>query len=71
MIFRYPIEQARQDCFIPSAENIKLFLESSNKEDVLRKALIRQVPFGSALLDHAFVTKGIPIDAKVHSCYCY
>uniref|UniRef100_A0A914EJD4 Nuclear export mediator factor NEMF n=1 Tax=Acrobeloides nanus TaxID=290746 RepID=A0A914EJD4_9BILA len=62
---RYPIEQARKDCFIPSIENIKLFLESSNNEDVLRKALIRQVPFGSALLDHAFVAKGIPIDAKV------
>lgn len=62
---RYPIEQAKQDCFVPSAENIQLFLESCKPDDGLRKSLIRQVPFGSALLDHSFVAKGIPIDARI------
>lgn len=63
---RYPLEQARQpDEFLPSPENILLFLKNAKSGDSLKKSLVRHIPFGALLLDHAFMKLGIPIGAQV------
>ena len=61
----YPIERARQTAYLPSEETIGLFLNHSKKGDVLRKALIKHVPFSSALLDHSLISVGLPSDCKI------
>ncbi|KAL3102029.1 hypothetical protein niasHS_003438 [Heterodera schachtii] len=64
---RYPLELARQSIndFLPSSENILLFLQNAQEGELLRKALVRHVPFGALLLDHAFTITGIPLNAKI------
>jgi hypothetical protein len=56
---------ARQEIFVPSASNIALFLKSAKPTDILRKALVRHVPFSGQLLEHSFLTVGLPPNAQV------
>ena len=63
---KYPVDQARQNSFLPSSESIQLFLANAKKGEVLRKALIKHVPFSSALLDHVILSVGLPVDVKVN-----
>ncbi|KAF7638583.1 NFACT-R_1 domain-containing protein [Meloidogyne graminicola] len=63
---RYPLEQARQSSqFHPTNENIINFLQSAKTGDLLKKTLVRNVPFGSLLLDHVFIKVGIPSGAQI------
>uniref|UniRef100_A0A183CCC2 NFACT-R_1 domain-containing protein n=1 Tax=Globodera pallida TaxID=36090 RepID=A0A183CCC2_GLOPA len=64
---RYPLELARQSIndFMPSSENILLFLQNAQEGEMLRKALVRHVPFGALLIDHAFTVLGIPLNSQV------
>uniref|UniRef100_A0AC34FTK1 Uncharacterized protein n=1 Tax=Panagrolaimus sp. ES5 TaxID=591445 RepID=A0AC34FTK1_9BILA len=62
---KYQIERARQSAYLPSEETIGLFLNHAKKGDILRKALIKHVPFSSALLDHALISVGLPADCKI------
>ena len=62
---KYPVDQARQNSFLPSNESIQLFLANAKKGEILRKALIKHVPFSSALLDHVILSVGLPVDVKV------
>ncbi|KAI1707999.1 nuclear export mediator factor Nemf [Ditylenchus destructor] len=62
---RYPLENARQENFLPSAENIGLFLENGKKGELLKRYLVRQSPFSSQLLDHALAVIGFPANAQI------
>jgi hypothetical protein len=50
---------------MPSIENISLFLQSAKPTDVLRKALVRHVPFSGQLLEHSLILAGLPPSAQV------
>uniref|UniRef100_A0A915DXK9 Uncharacterized protein n=1 Tax=Ditylenchus dipsaci TaxID=166011 RepID=A0A915DXK9_9BILA len=56
--FSIPAGNARQENYLPSLDNIRLFLENGKKGDVLKKALVRHAPFTSLLLDHALISVG-------------
>ncbi|CAD5234023.1 unnamed protein product [Bursaphelenchus xylophilus] len=62
---RYPLELARKETFLPSLENIALFLESAKPDEYVRKALVRHVPFSGQLLEHGFVSIGLPSNTQV------
>uniref|UniRef100_A0A7E4VFA8 NFACT-R_1 domain-containing protein n=1 Tax=Panagrellus redivivus TaxID=6233 RepID=A0A7E4VFA8_PANRE len=62
---KYPIQNARQTSFLPSEATIGMFLANAKNGEVLRKALIRHVPFSSALLDHALISVGLAADVKI------
>jgi hypothetical protein len=67
-VFSYPVELAKKETFMPSIENIKLFLEASKPTDLLRKALVRHVPFSGQLLEHGFLKAGLPANVQVILC---
>lgn len=51
---------------MPSMENINLFLESSKPTDLLRKVLVRHVPFSGMLLEHGFLKAGLPANVQAN-----
>ncbi|KAI6171914.1 Nuclear export mediator factor NEMF [Aphelenchoides besseyi] len=61
----YPLNLAQQETFLPSLDNIALFLESAKPEDLVRRALVRHVPFSGQLLEHGLIVAGMPPNAKI------
>lgn len=67
--FRYPVEHARQATFLPSIENILLFLENAKDGELLKRSLIKHIPYGSLMLDHCLMVKGFPANTQVFKYY--
>jgi len=65
IVDRYPLGHARQQGFVPSESNVRLFLENSKSGDLLRKALARNTPYSAILIDHCLLTVGMDLGIKV------
>lgn len=59
------MEYARKETYLPSLENIQLFLENAKAGEPLKRSLVRHVPFGSLMLDHVLISVGLPANAQV------
>lgn len=42
-----------------------MFLEAAKSEDLVRRALVRHVPFGGQMLEHGLLSVGLPQNTKV------
>lgn len=62
---KYPIQHALQSTFLPSIENILLFLQNANDGELLKRSLVKHIPYGSLMLDHCLILKGFPENAQV------